>query len=120
MPWGDRGTIQEQPRIYAGQPSPGEPLQLSWVIITQLTCSYSRLVRVHGLTYSRVHISSDSLFSKILKKPFIVQKKMIPLMNGLLAFIEIKQMADSFSSSANSQYFFMKISWIGPWVSRID
>ena len=25
-----------------------------------------------------------------------------------------------FSSSANSQYFFMKISWIGPWVSRID
>ena len=27
---------------------------------------------------------------------------------------------NSFSSSANSQYFFMKISWIGPWVSRID
>ena len=26
----------------------------------------------------------------------------------------------SFSSSANSQYFFMKFSWIGPWVSRID
>ena len=26
----------------------------------------------------------------------------------------------SFSSSANSQYFFIKISWIGPWVSRID
>ena len=26
----------------------------------------------------------------------------------------------SFSSSANSQYFFMKMSWIGPWVSRID
>jgi hypothetical protein len=26
----------------------------------------------------------------------------------------------SFSSSANSQYFLMKISWIGPWVSRID
>ena len=25
--------------------------------------------------YSRVHISSDSLFSKILKKPSIVQKK---------------------------------------------
>ena len=25
-----------------------------------------------------------------------------------------------FSSSANSQYFFMKISWIGPWVRRID
>ena len=26
----------------------------------------------------------------------------------------------SFSSSANSQYFFVKISWIGPWVFRID
>ena len=26
----------------------------------------------------------------------------------------------SFSSSANSQYFFMKISWIVPWGSRID
>ena len=26
----------------------------------------------------------------------------------------------SFSSSANSQYFFMKISEIGSWVSRID
>ena len=26
----------------------------------------------------------------------------------------------SFSNSANSQYFFMKFSWIGPWVSRID
>jgi hypothetical protein len=25
-----------------------------------------------------------------------------------------------YSSSANSQYFFMKILWIGPWVSRID
>ena len=25
----------------------------------------------------------------------------------------------SFSSSADSQYFFMKISWIGPWVGRI-
>ncbi len=31
-----------------------------------------------------------------------------------------KRVKTSFSSSANSQYFFMKISWIGPWVSRID
>ena len=28
--------------------------------------------------YSRVHKSSDSFFSKILEKPSIVQKKMIP------------------------------------------
>ena len=34
-------------------------------------------------TYSRVHISSDSLFSKILKRPFIVQKKMMPHIKGL-------------------------------------
>ena len=38
-------------------------------------------------SYSRVHISSDSLFSKILKKSFMVHKKMIPHMNGLLFFI---------------------------------
>ena len=25
-----------------------------------------------------------------------------------------------FQGFANSQYFFMKISWISPWVSRID
>ena len=27
---------------------------------------------------------------------------------------------NSFSSSANSQYFYTKISWIGPWVGRTD
>ena len=26
----------------------------------------------------------------------------------------------TFSNSANSQIFFMKISWIGPWVSKIE
>ena len=30
------------------------------------------------------------------------------------------QKKNSFSSSDKSQYFFMKSSWIGPWVSRID
>ena len=25
-----------------------------------------------------------------------------------------------FFKIANSQYFFVKISWIGPWISRID
>ena len=33
--------------------------------------------------YSRVHKSSDSFFSKILEKPSIVQKKMIPHIKGL-------------------------------------
>jgi hypothetical protein len=56
-------------------------------------------------------------------------------MNGLLVSFEMMQKfissfekkiqngrlnKTSFSSSTNSQYFFMKISWIGPWVSRID
>ena len=33
--------------------------------------------------YSRVHKSSDSFFSKILEKPSIVQKKMVPHIKGL-------------------------------------
>ena len=40
---------------------------------------------------SRVHISLDSLFSKILKKPSIVQKKMMPHMNGQHVSFEMKQ-----------------------------
>jgi hypothetical protein len=80
-----------------------------------------------------VHISSDEVFSKILKKPSIVQKKMIPHMKAFGLFNKMKQKKNlkkkiqngrlkkrSFSSSANSQYFFVKISWIGSWVSRID
>ena len=35
------------------------------------------------IMYSRVHKSSVSFFSKILEKPSIVQKKMIPHINGL-------------------------------------
>ena len=40
--------------------------------------------------YSRVHISSDTVFFKILKKPSIVQKWMILYMSGILVFIEMK------------------------------
>ena len=79
------------------------------------------------LRYSGVHISSDEVFCKILKKPSIVQKKMIPHMKAKVVFIGKKQKNQNgwlkkslFSSSANSQYFFVKISWIGPLVSRID
>ena len=84
--------------------------------------------------YSRVHISLDEVFSKILMKPSIVQKKIILHMKAKVVFIGKKQTnkkfwkknskwptkKSSFSSSANSQYFFSKKSWIGPWVSRID
>ena len=41
--------------------------------------------------YSRVHISSNNLFSKIMKKPSIVQKNMTPHMNRLLVFFDMKQ-----------------------------
>ena len=36
-----------------------------------------------AMSYSRVHKSSDSFFSKILEKPSIVKQKMIPHRNGL-------------------------------------
>ena len=49
-------------------------------------------------------------FNKMKQKYFFFEKK---IQNGHLK-------KRSFSSSANSQYFFLKISWIGPWVSRID
>ena len=41
--------------------------------------------------FSGVHISLDEIFSKIQKKPSILQKWMIPHMNGLLVFIKMKQ-----------------------------
>ena len=44
------------------------------------------------------------------KKIFFLKKK---IQNGRLK-------KRSFSISANSQYFFSKFSWMGPWVSRID
>jgi hypothetical protein len=44
------------------------------------------------------------------QKIFFVKKK---IQNGQLKKTE-------FFKIANSQNFFAKISWIGPWVSRID
>ena len=49
-------------------------------LCSRLNKSFVFLV-VH--TYSRVHKSSDSFFSKILEKPSIVQKKMILHIKGL-------------------------------------
>ena len=71
-------------------------------------------------------VAWNEVFSKILKKPSIVQKWMIPHMKAFSLFIDKiqqkqqKQNKMSFSSSANSQYFFAKISFIGPWVSMIN
>ena len=85
-----------------------------------------------------MHISSDTAFLKILKKPSKVQEQMLPHMN-LLGFFHTEKLKKNFFEQpnnqkpktkklnkshvqgfVNSQYFFMKISWIGPWVSRID
>jgi hypothetical protein len=81
-----------------------------------------------------VHNSSDEVFCNFLKKQSIVQKKMIPLMKAKVIFIgkykkkkNLKKnnlkwptKKSSFPSSANSQYFLAKISWIGPLVGKID
>ena len=90
------------------------------------------IYRLLFLEYSRVHISSDEVFSKIPTKPSIVQKKMIPHMKAFGLFNKMKQKKisfekrnskwppkkRSFSSSANSQYFLAKISWIGSLISK--
>jgi len=74
-----------------------------------------------------VHKSLVSFFSKILEKPSIVQKKNDASYKRAAFFTEMKQKKiqngclkkTSFSSSTNSQHFFMKLLWIGSWVSRL-
>ena len=51
------------------------------------------------------------LFNKMKKKKYFFLKKKIQ--NGRLK-------KSAFFKTANSQYFFVKISCIGPWVSRIE
>ena len=51
--------------------------------------------------YSRVHISSDTAFLKILKKPSIVQEKMLPHMN-LLGFFHTKKQKNIFFEQPNN------------------
>ena len=53
--------------------------------------------------YSRVHISSDEVFSKILKKPSIVKKKMIPHMKAFGLFNKMKQNIFFFFAKKNSK-----------------
>ena len=52
--------------------------------------------------YSRVHISSDTAFLKILKKPSIVQEKMLPHMN-LLGFLHTEKLKKFFFDQPNNQ-----------------
>ena len=67
------------------------------------------------LDYTIIHIHFNSEVKKLIKR------------NNFVSSIEFEKkikMADSkkteFFKIANSQYFFVKISWIGPWVSRIE
>ena len=53
----------------------------------RLNCGHT-----YSSSYSRVHISLDEVFSKILKKQLIVQKKMIPHMKAFGLFNKMKQM----------------------------
>ena len=52
----------------------------------RLNCGHT-----YSSSYSRVHISLDEVFSKILKKQLIVQKKMIPHMKAFGLFNKMKQ-----------------------------
>ena len=58
--------------------------------IVSYYCIYYAMRR-NSLYFSGVLISLDEIFSKIQKKPSILQKWMIPHMNGLLVVIELKQ-----------------------------
>ena len=54
--------------------------------------------------YSRVHKSSDSFVSKILEKPSIVQKEMIPHMKGLRFSLEWSKKKFKMADSKNSKW----------------
>ena len=55
-------------------------------------------------TYSRVHKSSDSFFLKILEKPSIVQKKIIPHMKGLRFSVKWSKKKFKMADSKNSKW----------------
>ena len=70
--------------------------------------------------YSCVHICSDSLFSKILKKPSIVQKHDTSYKRAGF-FTEVKQKKIKMAYLENSKWPPQKnLVWFGPWLSRID
>ena len=87
------------------------------------------------IEYTVLHINRQVLFGAGNQGNHQNFEKSLLFHKSGLIFIGIKQIffffwkkkfkmahskKTSFSSSANSQYFFMKISWIGPWVGRIE
>ena len=54
--------------------------------------SHEVLIKTDNLQlYSHVHISSDKVFFKILKKPSVMQKKKLPDVKAFSLFIDKKQ-----------------------------
>ena len=53
------------------------------ITMYKVKCDFINMLSSLCSMYSRVHKSLDSFFSKILEKPSIVQKKMIPHIKGL-------------------------------------
>ena len=75
-------------------------------------------------TVQSVHISSDVVF--FIHSAEKMKPRLFSLEKTQTFFFEKKQTTwptkkkISFTSSTNSQNFFVKNSWIGPWVRRID
>ena len=64
-------------------------LFISYLLAKHCLFPHSNLKKMR--MYSRVHISSDKAFCKILKKPSIVQKENIPQMKAKVFFVRKKQ-----------------------------
>ena len=89
------------------------------------TAMFKKLRDKHCKKYNCVHIISDEVFSKILKKPSIMQKEMIP--HKLFSLGKNKQKTylkntknQKMSFSVPLNIFSQNISKIGPWVNRIN
>ena len=71
---------------------PAEQIKKKYNFFTQNSPGWKKLLFWEFISlYSRVHIISDEVFSKILKKPSIVQKKMMPHMKAFGLFNKMKQ-----------------------------
>ena len=93
----------------------------AWKHISYEVFSFKNKLIYSGvqIRWQRVFWAGNQGIHQNFDKSFLIYK-------WWLIFIRMKKKIQngrlkkrSFSSSANSQYFFMKISWTGPWVSRI-
>ena len=71
-----------------------------WICLKLILQMFKK--RLFDPKYSRVHISSDTAFLKILKKPSIVQEWMLPHMN-FLGFFHTEKQKTNFFEQPNNQ-----------------